>query len=48
MESVVSDNFAVLDLPDRERLVELEGPAGSRTLDLGPSDWDDFAAGAAR
>jgi hypothetical protein len=42
VESAVADNFAVLDLADRPRVVQLLGPARSRDFDLGPSDWDDF------
>lgn len=41
-EAPVTDNFAVLELPDRARHIELSGPAGTRTVDLGPSDWDRF------
>lgn len=44
VEGPVVDNFAVLDLPARERLLEVIGPAGARTLDLGPLEWDDFEA----
>jgi hypothetical protein len=44
VEAVVADNFVVLDLADRPRVVRLLGPAGSRGFDLGPSDWDDFWA----
>ncbi len=44
VEVPVVDNFAVLDLPDRARFIEVIGPTGARTLDLGPSEWDDFEA----
>jgi hypothetical protein len=45
IEASVTDNLAIVDAPDRERLVELVGPAGGRMIDLGPSDWDEFMAG---
>jgi hypothetical protein len=40
----VVDNVAVFELSDRERAIEITGSAGSRSLDLGPSDWDEFEA----
>lgn len=48
VEVAVVDNLAAFDLADRERFVELTGPAGTLTYDLGPSDWDDFAAAQSR
>ncbi len=42
VESPVTDNLVVFDLPDRQRLLRLEGPTGVREYDLGPSDRDDF------
>ena len=48
VEREVVDNMAILDLPDRERRLELIGPAGSRIVDLGPSDWDGFETSSPR
>ena len=47
VESAVADNFAVLDLDDRPRVVRLLGPVRSRDFDLGPSDLVTAAARAA-
>jgi hypothetical protein len=45
-EAAIADNVAVLHLPDRERYVRVHGPAGSRTVDLGRSEWDEFSSPA--
>jgi hypothetical protein len=48
VERRVDDNMVILDLADRAPRLELIGPAGTRILDLGPSDWDEFEASSPR
>lgn len=48
VERRVEDNMAVLDLAGRARRLDLISPAGTRILDLGPSDWGGFETSSPR
>jgi hypothetical protein len=48
VERRVDNNMAILELADRARRLELIGSAGTRILDLGPSDWDEFETSSPR